>query len=77
MAGYAGLVQLLDDLVVDPDVSGEDLAGAGLDFVAHGVPEVYLEDPVVKVGALVPGHLVQNATGCQLHLFLGWHFLQL
>lgn len=68
MAGYAGLVQLPGSLVADPGVSGGALAGPGFDFVVHGVPEVYLG---VQIDALVVGPLVQDATGCQLHVPLG------
>lgn len=71
MAGYAGLVRLLGGLVADPGVSVGDLAGPGFDFVVHGVPEVYLEELGVQVDALVGGPLVQDATGCRLHVSLG------
>lgn len=77
MAGYAGLVQLLGGLVADPGVSAGGHAGPGLDFVVHGVPEVYVEELGVQADALVVGPLVQDATGCQLHGSLVWHFLQL
>lgn len=68
-AGYAGLVQLLGGLVADPGVAGGDHAEAGLDVV-HGVLEVYFEELGVQVGALVLGPLVQDVTGCQMHVSL-------
>lgn len=55
MAGDAGLELLPGCLVVGPGATGGAPAGPGFDFVAQGVPDVYLEDFGVQHEALVAG----------------------
>lgn len=77
MAGDAGLELLPGGLVVGPGATGGAPAGPGFDFVAQGVPEVYLEDFGVQHDALVAGLPVSSAAGDQQHAFLEVRFLQL
>lgn len=56
IAGDAGLELLPGCLVVaGPGVTGGAPAGPGFDFVAGGVPEVYLEDFGAQHDVLVAG----------------------
>lgn len=77
MAGDADLELLPGCLVVGPGGTGGALAGPEFDFVARGVPEVYLEDFGVRHDSLVAALPAPSAAGYQGHAFLEVHFLQL
>lgn len=77
MAGDAGLELLPGCLVVGPGATGGAPAGPGFDFVAQGVPEVYLEDFGVQHDVLVAGLPVSSAAGYQRRALLEVRFLQL